>query len=217
MPCHNRRLNAYTPARAFNLSTLRTVQSGIVNRTDFLSREANARYGGIICSFPAFRVMLIQVSHFWNNGNSHMNLLPPPNSAQRLCPSSRHFEQSHHPLTWKPFRIRGSRRIFVPTLLWSVPWNYATQWRWQTWLYACRFLRGVCKVLFDLLVGNENERWAALEPWLRWSLSVVMSVLTTFGSQSYSHGFITYWIGEYLAPSINPRKCSNGRDTSLCS
>lgn len=54
MPCHVNKLRAYTPARAFNRSTLRIVESGMVNLTDFLSRDEYARYGGIMCNLPAY-------------------------------------------------------------------------------------------------------------------------------------------------------------------
>lgn len=55
IPCHNPKLSAYMPARAFSRSTRRIVDSGIVNRTDFRSTEEKVRYGGRIYSFPAYK------------------------------------------------------------------------------------------------------------------------------------------------------------------
>lgn len=63
MLCHSNKLRAYMPARALSLSTLRIVHSGIVNRTDFRSRDVKARYGGIRYSFPGYYATLRNVQH----------------------------------------------------------------------------------------------------------------------------------------------------------
>lgn len=54
MPCHNPRLRAYIPARALSRSTRLIVDKGIVNRTDFRSKEEKQRYGGKMYNFPAY-------------------------------------------------------------------------------------------------------------------------------------------------------------------
>lgn len=54
MPCHNPRLSAYIPARALSRSTRLIVDKGIVNRTDFRSKEEKQRYGGKMYNFPAY-------------------------------------------------------------------------------------------------------------------------------------------------------------------
>ena len=46
VPCHRVKLSAYIPARALSFSTLRMAASGMLNRADLRSNDANVRNGG---------------------------------------------------------------------------------------------------------------------------------------------------------------------------